>query len=391
MLLSKSFASNQWASFLALVFLGLFFSDSFFQDTLLNSMSQILIDADKLTPLEMSTLSSLFFVSASICFLLGGIILDHMAIKPLVIFSSLCSVSAVLILLLTRSYYFLLISRMLFGLGYSFSFLCCMRFVAKFYSRHFSLIMGIISAFLVLFGMLSQAPFIYLFDQFGLQKALLVNVIFSLFIFSGLVFMRKEYGGFEKKESHVFRGLKVFFETRDLFFKSCYASFINAPILFLGSLWGNIYLVQSYHVSRESAGYYLSFIFLGLMLGCPLFGWLGARARSRKIIMTLGPALMFLLSMILVFKIGSSQGSLSMIMGLLGFFSSLQTLIYPEILDATSSKHFASAVGMTTFSVMMLSALMQSMFGFMLHFHLNGVLLLPLVLLLGLFISLLSK
>ncbi len=381
---------RKFNSFPAILFLVLFFSHSFFQDTILNSISQLLISTYQFSPFEISSLSSAFFLSAGVFFLLAGIMLNNHSIKNLVIFASFISLLGAMFFLFTQSFHFLVIARILTGLGYSFSFVCCMRFVSVFYYQHFSLMMGIISALVIFFGMSGQAPFIHLVDDFGLHYAFLVDFILGLIICLGLIAYRKKLDvkpGFKIKNSSSPLGFKGYLKNKNLYLCGFYASLVNAPILFLGSLWGNIYLVQCYHLTRENAGFLLSLMFLGLMLGCPLIGWLSQSQKTRKSIMLLAPALMFFLALLIFFNFELSYWFLTILFITLGFLASAQTLIYPQILHTTTSVNFASIVGMTTFLVMVLSALMQALFGVLLQYCHNEMILLPLSSFIALFVS----
>ncbi len=393
MFFSRNYLHLRIQNFLALFLLALFFSFSFFEDTILNSISQNLIQSYHFSPFELSFFSTIFFISSGIFFVLCSIWLKNNTIKfPILISASLFLIGT-LLLMICKSFFSFAITRVLIGLGYSFAFVCCMQYVAMTHHKYFSLTMGLISALLVLFGMLAQGPFVYLVDNLGLQIALLINFIFSFLILVGIFYQRKKYDSnqiCEKRVASSPRGFLTLIRNRNLFVWSAYASFVNAPILFLGSLWGNIYLVASFGLSRKISGLLLSLMFLGLLLGCIILGFLGNHLKKRKKAMLICPAFMVILTIPLFSNINSVP-FFGIILFFLGFLAAAQTLVYPEILNSLGLDKFSLGVGITTFSIMIISAILQLFFGALLKLGLNAMVLLPLCLSAASLKSILSK
>ncbi len=374
----------------ALVFVALFFSHSFFQGTYLNSISDTLIKAYHFSPLEISLLSAIFFSSAGVLFLLMDMLIRSYTMRKVLLLASFCSVLGSILCVISTGYAGFFVARIFFGIGYSVAFVCCMRCVSVWYPRRFSLVMGVISACVILFGLIGQAPMVYLVDNCGIHQAFITDLMLSLVVFAGILVYQRRYDrdiSSEDPKSSNISGWRKCFTKPYLSLYSLYACFVNAPILFLGSAWGNVYLVESLYLTRKQAGLVLSFMFIGLMLGCPLIGWIGKSQRLRRWLMALSPTVMLLVSLIIFLKPEYSYTQLGSMLLILGFLASSQTLIYPEIMSVTVPGEFAGSVGLTTFFVIMLNGLIQFLFGIILHTLHSAMIILPVFSLLAILIA----
>ena len=79
-----------------------------------------------------------------------------------------------------------------------------------------------------------------------------------------------------------------------------YTCMMNLPLSLLGGLWGVMYLMDVHGFSKIDATYITSMLFVGMIFGSPLVGWISDRIGSRKLPMTVGAIASLVLVSVLV-------------------------------------------------------------------------------------------
>ncbi len=106
--------------------------------------------------------------------------------------------------------------------------------------------------------------------------------------------------------------------------------FFDCAIFFtFGGLWGGPYLMQIYHLSKTQAGYILSMLAVGLIIGSPLLSYLSNRVfHARKPVMLISTSIVLAITATMAFAIDSIPiyGLYLMCLGL-GMFSSAIVVI----------------------------------------------------------------
>src|SRR6185437_11021399 len=67
-----------------------------------------------------------------------------------------------------------------------------------------------------------------------------------------------------------------------------YSGLAFTPVAVLGGLWGNPFFEEAHHLTHTEAATFTSFIFLGLAIGGPLFGYLSDCLENHLKVMMFG-------------------------------------------------------------------------------------------------------
>ena len=131
-----------------------------------------------------------------------------------------------------------------------------------------------------------------------------------------------------------------------------YTSLMNLPIFLLGAMWGSLYLVQIRHLSRPDASVVTSMLFLGVIVGSPIIGWLSDKIRRRQAPMVVGAVVALLLILFLMYAPTLSFFELALIFLALGFITSTQIISYPLIAESNSLALTGTAEGLASVLIM---------------------------------------
>ena len=187
-----------------------------------------------------------------------------------------------------------------------------------------------------------------------------------------------------------------------------YASLVSIPIYMLGALWGMPYLMHVNHMPATGAAMVLGMLFVGNIVGSPLYGWLSDAICKRKVLMIIGAVLTLVVSIYLMMVHSNDVALFSFIFFILGVVSSSEVLAYPMV--AESNPKTVSSMAISTISIMTLSGgvFSEPLFGFVLSSgkapvlsqgeyiyssaqYEHAIMLLPIIVIIGLLVSLCIK
>lgn len=348
----------------------LFFFYEFIQLHVFNALDMQLIHAFHVNATQLGTLSSIYFVSNVLFLLVAGLLLDHFSVRKLVLLTMGICVVGTVVFALATSFAMAAAARFFTGIGSAFCFLSCIRLASRWLpASKMALASGLIVTMGMLGGMTAQAPMTFLVAQLGWRDALLCNAglgfVFWLLI---MLVVRDHPPQFTPQptpsQSIGFsRAMRLAFINRQNWSCGIYTALLNLPIFLLGAVWGMPYLTQMRHLSETQASLVTSTLFLGVIIGSPLIGWLSDHIGSRKKPMLIG-ALATLLVMCLILY--TPQLSFLMLVGLfflLGMISSTQIISYPTVTESNPPYLTAMSVSVVSFSCISAGGIFQFLFG----------------------------
>jgi MFS family permease len=356
---------------------GLFFFYEFFQLNVFDVINQSLRASFNINATQLSFMSSTF-IWANVIFLLpAGIILDYFSARKVIIVALSICIIGTFGFGLTDSFKLATFFHSLTGVGNAFCFLACVVLVSRWFApRHQALVIGSIVTMAFLGGMAAHTPFAYLNNNFGLKSAILIDAGLGVFILIWIYFfVHDKKIGFAKSinKKSWFLNFKGALLNKQTWLAGLYTSTLNLPIMVLCALWGGSYLAKVHGLSLITASNITSLVFIGSIIGCPLFGYLSDKQGKRKPIMLIGAIAYCILTLPLIFSTNLSILSLSIIFALLGIFSSAQIISYPLIAESNTSNNTGIATGIASIIIMSGGGIAQLIFGYIMQPNINNI------------------
>lgn len=373
--------NNPWVVILAAAS---FFFFQFIQITMFNILKPELIVELKADPSILSFISSLYFYGTVLLLLPAGVILDYISTRKVILVTMSLSLIGLVIFATANSIFMAGLGRFLVGVsGGPFCLISSMRLAARWFpERRLAFVTGVIIALGMFGGMVAQLPLGVLVAKFGWRTAMYANIglgVFLLGIMYLFVYDHPWGKGKEYKQQMAFyhttgfiSGLKRVLLKKQNWNCGLYASLLNLPILIFGALWGFIYLVQVFNLPRFEASMACTALFLGMLIGGPIFGFVSDRILRRKLPMLIGLVLCFTAMVTLLTAQNLSFGSLALVLFLVGLGSSAQILAYPTVADSNSPALTGSALGLTSTLVMAGGAVAQPLIGWLIESRWDG-------------------
>lgn len=330
------------------------------------------------TAAQLGLLAAVYFYSYSSVQIPVGILLDRLGPRRLLTSATLvCALGA----LIFSSAHILMVAafgRLLIGLGSAFAAVGCMHLCATWLPlRYFATLTGIMVTMGMLGAICGQAPVSFMVAHFGWRETMLIfglgGIVLSLTIWT-FVRDNKLYHQAEPQEAKVkiFSGLKQILKNKQNLIVATYGAFMFAPTTTFGGLWGVPYLMASYHLDRHLAATLVSMLFIGWVVGSPLFGMISDRIQKRKPSMVFGSYGALITFSIILFVPHLPLVLLGGLLFIFGFFSSGFLPSFSIIREINPHKLNATSIGfMNTFN-MLTGAILQPLVGLILDLTWHG-------------------
>lgn len=327
---------------------------------------------------QLGLLAAVYFYSYSSVQIPVGILLDRFGPRRLLTTATLICGSGALIFSFAHVLFVAVIGRLLIGLGSAFAAVGCMHLCATWLPlRYFASLTGVMVTMGMLGAICGQAPVSFMVAHFGWRETLfifgMVGIVLSLTIWC-IVRDNKLYHQAESvdKSIKLFSGLKQILTNKQNLIVAAYGAFMFAPTTTFGGLWGVPYLMASYHLDRHLAATLVSLLFIGWVVGSPLFGLISDRIGKRKPSMILGSYGALITLCVILFLPNLPLVLLGSVLFGFGFFSSGFLPSFSIIREINPHKLNATSIGfMNTFN-MLTGAILQPLVGLLLDLTWKG-------------------
>lgn len=356
---------------------GLFFFYEFIQMSVFNAIGVSILKDFSISSAGLASIAAAYSYGMVLFLLPAGILLDLFSIKKIMLSAFLLSVFGTLLFSFSKNLVVAECCRMISGVGGAFAFLSCIKLATRWFPlSKMSFVVGLIITLAFLGGAVAQTPFTFLVEKLGWHITLRILATFGLiFIFCILFFVKDNPTCFvkmqKKSEPPFFRRVSFSLKNSQTWVGASYIMLMNLPIVLLGALWGDLYLTEAKNFTHAQASYIDTMLFIGIMIGSPVFGFLSDKLKKRKSPLILG-AFLTLGSSLLLFLHFSSIAIYVGIFFLLGVFSSAQGVAYPLIVENNIGSISGTVSGIASIIIMGGGALFKILYGWMLDLHWNG-------------------
>lgn len=362
-----------------------FFFFQFIQITMFNILKPELIIEFNADPAILSFISALYFYGTVLFLIPAGIMLDNISTRKIILTTMSVSLLGLLIFAMSTSIFGAGVGRFLVGIsGGPFCFLSSMRIAARWFpEQRLAFVTGVIVAMAMFGGMVAQLPFSLLVAEIGWRAAMYVNLGLGTLLLGLIYLYVYDYPPGKKHEyeqqmayyrtAGFVHGLKIVIFKAQNWNCGLFASLLNLPILVFGALWGFMYVTQIFSLPRLQASTACAMLFLGMLLGGPIFGWISDRLLVRKTPMFAGLLICFIAITVLLLMPSLGFFSVAALMFLIGIGSSAQILAYPTVTDSNPPALAGSALGLTSTLIMSGGAIIQPVVGWLIEYRWDGL------------------
>lgn len=291
-------------SIIVLVICSLFLFYKYIAQLFPSVISEELIKHDGLTGLQLAIMASSYYYSYSLLQIVAGFIIDKKDVRIPCFLAILVISVAILVFTGADNFYIMCISRTLMGAGTAFATVMYMKCAASWTSpRLFGIISSLLATFTMFGAAFGSAPIAYLFSKVGWKNGLdLIAYIGIAISILALCFVTNKGSKANTQTYEVkFADFKKVITHKTNWMLFLYSGLTFAPIIIIGGLWGNPFLITKFNVSNTDASLLLFMMFIGVGIGAPFWAILAAKINSRSTLMHIANLLAFMAMLAIIY------------------------------------------------------------------------------------------
>ena len=343
-------------------------------------MTSELMRAFQVNAGQLGTLSAYYFYAYALMQLPVGLLLDSLG--PRLIMTIACFLCALgsFIFSHTHSLHGAELARFLMGIGSSCAFINALKLASLWFpSNRFAVLAGLILAVGMLGAIGGQVPLSHFINHYGWRSSMEIlsysgfglAILFYLLVRNGANFEKMRNDPNHQK-SFSTDGLKIVLLSPQMWLMSLFGALMFAPTPAFGELWGIPFIVATFGVDTGTASKIISGLFIGWMIGSPLFGYLTDRYGNPLHYLKLGTFLAFVSILILLFLAQHSVILFTIILFLFGVFSSAFLLVFTIAKESMELEYAGTVSGFLNMINELVPGLLQAGMGLVLNWCWNG-------------------
>lgn len=356
-----------------------FFFYEYMQLTVFNAINPALMQTFHISATQAGALSAHYFYANVIFLLPAGLILDRLPTKQLIVVAMLICTVATFAFARASTLWLADVARLVVGVGGAFALLSCVRLTSRWFPpKRLALVIGLIVTMAMTGAIVAQTPMAYLTEHYGWRQAMVIDAMLGLVITVLIIAFVKNYppgkqAYYQQQPTLPFiMALKQVAANSQNWLAGIYTSCINLPLFLFGAVWGMLYLMQVHGFTNAQSSFVTSALFVGMIIGSPLVGWLSDFIGQRKWPMIIGALLALGTFLIIYWSQSLNLYQAMTLFFLLGLFVSSQILSYPLIAESNSHALTGSAEGLASVLIMA-GGFTQGLFGFLMDYHWQSV------------------
>jgi len=355
----------------------LYFFLNFVQMTKFNAIGHDIMVDFKIDAAGLGALSSAYFWGNVFFLFPVGLLLDRFSTKLLLTIATIVMIVTTFIFSFLHGMGTAFWCFMFTGFAGAFGLLLPLRLISRWLPDKMALASGLAITIGFLGGMASQAPLTALVGAVGWRHAMWVVGFFGIFLLILFLFIVRDFpAGVTREMSHeeamslagLWRSIKGAVANRQNWFFGLYTCLINLPIFILGAVFGASYLEQVHHLTSAEAAFANGLLFLGAIIGSPVFGWISDAMKKRKLPMYIGGVLS-LVVMLMIMYLPLNVSGVYLLFFVLGFVTCSQVITYPVIAESNVPENIATGLSMGSTLILSGGTLLIPLFGVLLALH----------------------
>lgn len=344
-------------------------------------MSNELMHAYHLTAASFGNLTAYYYYAYTPMQIIVGVMMDRFGARFLLSFACLMCTLGTYMFACGDSVVVASIGRFLVGFGSSFAFVGGLKLVSLWLpEERFASASGVIVALGSLGAMGGDLLLTSLVAEHGWRATNMITAVCGIILTVVLIVLLRN-GNAQSKNNNtttnikflvIFKELWQAFKTPQFWMAGFVGCLFYMPTSAFAELWAIPYLKEARALSDHDAASVVSLIFLGWVIGGPVFGCLSDRFKNRLVPMLIGSSLAIVALCSLLYVQNHSLNMLRALFILLGFGVSSKIVIFAVARESTSSVISGTVIAFTNLMIMISGVVFQPLIGWLLDMNWAG-------------------
>lgn len=222
----------------------------------------------------------------------AGIIIDKYSTRKIAILASLSCAIGMFFLVLTRNIYVAIVGQMLTGLGAAFSFILILKTITNWFAPRMVPIMTSYAISLGCLGPVIGGPAVAMLAKHTEWTHLIFaySAVGFVLVFVLFLILRDKVNDEKniQEKTPVSDALKIIFTSPHAWILAVFSMALYAPLSALGDMWGVAFIKKAYNADVTTAAFANNMLYVGVVIGAPIFAWIATIMNSYKKPMIIG-------------------------------------------------------------------------------------------------------
>lgn len=309
-----------------------------------------------------------------------GVLMDRYGVKKVLsIASIICGVGA-LLFSAAGDLSVASLGRLLIGAGSSFAFIAMVYVTSHWFPpRKRAFLIGIANSIAMLGASAGSGPLTMVIKSVGWRESIAGFGVFGVLLgIAVFIIFRIDRHNKEvehetaEEERHILENLKTVTSKKSIWFNALAALFFYMTTTAFAGLWGLSFVQIAYGVSKEVAGYAMSMVFAGWLVGGPLMGLWSDLIGKRITAIRLGIVGALACLVPVIYMPSIPIVAVYALLFCVGLFSSAELLSFSLAIELNSMRAKATTAAFTNFMISCGDAVVQPLVGFLLDLNWSG-------------------
>lgn len=324
---------------------------------------------------SLGILTSFYYYAYSVFQIPIGIFLDHWGGARMIRLAILICVFGTLLFSFAQTFYMACLGRILIGAGASGVFLSTISLTRDWLPAHkVAFAVGTTITFGKLGGILSGAPLATLIQAYSWRTSVLLlacfGIILAFIIWTTLHNRTKPHP--DHQTIPLRQRMVMIFKNPQIWSIGIYGCLMYVPLSVFTDIWGVSFLMRYYCISKSTASFGVSLLFIGTGIGAPLIALLSDKLRKRKPLMFFSAISSFAVCALLISPYKIPLNACFVLLFFVGLFMTGQTLVFTVGAETVSKNISGLTTGFVNTLVMVGGVLFQPLVGFILDLSWDG-------------------
>lgn len=267
-----------------------------------------------------------------------------------------------------------MIARVFVGAGAAFAFVGCLNLIAKWFpQRRFAVMVAIVEGVGMLGAILGELFLASLVHRVGWRNCMLASSVVAgvIAILLWTVIRntpkRKSVKSLVASSAGLWLGVKHLLSTKIAWINGIYSGIAFSIVTVFSALWAVPFIEYSHHVTLLVATASTVMVYVGVIFGGPMMGWLDGRTNWRRIILVGSTLIAAVLLTIVIFWVSLPIWVDSILMFCAGFFASAYILTFSIASEIAQPESKATSIGFTNMLCVLTAPILQPLVGLLMH------------------------
>lgn len=301
----------------------------------------------KVQAVEVGALSAAYLYAYALMQLPVGMMMDRFGARKLLSTAALICAAGCAFYGLAPSFWFLIIGRILLGVGSAFAFIGMVYICSHWFERNkIATLIAIGNSFGMIGAIAGEGPLAISVLKFGWRSPMVILGIIGILLAIVMIFtLRSDKNSKVEKEDKkkrntvsVFENLKSVASNPQSWLIGIGTFLIYSTTTAFAALWGVPFLQTNYGMGKDAASFAISMIFVGWIVGGPIIGKISDKIQKRRILLIISSLLGAALMSLLIYYSNLPVFALYAVLLLIGIFSSAENLCYCLVIEHNEEK-----------------------------------------------------